>query len=41
VREFFERIQEFAFYTDLGESLLKKGKNIDDLIRNRDYLEYP
>lgn len=39
VREFFERIQEFAFYTDLGESLLKKGKNIDDLIRNRDYIE--
>lgn len=39
VREFFERIDEFAFHTDLGELLLRKGKNLEDLLRNREYRE--
>ena len=37
VRDFFERIREFAFYQDLAEILLRNGMDIQELIRNRDY----
>ncbi len=39
VKEFFERLEEFAFHTDLGELLLRRGKNLEDLLRNREYKE--
>ena len=37
VKEFFDRIHEFAFYDDLNQALKKTGKTIDELIRRNEY----
>ncbi|MBN1414450.1 MAG: DUF4301 family protein [Bacteroidales bacterium] len=37
VKEFFDRIDEFAFYEDLSHVLKKTGKPISELIRRNEY----
>ena len=37
IKVFIERIQDFAFYNTLAESLSKKGSNIEELIRDKQY----
>lgn len=37
VKEFFDRIDEFAFYDDLNAVLKKKGKTISELLQRKEY----
>jgi hypothetical protein len=37
VKEFFDRIEEFAFYEDLSHLLKKNGKTITELIQRNEY----
>jgi len=37
VREFFDRIHEFAFYDDLNTVLKKKGKTISEMLQRKEY----
>ncbi len=39
LKVFFDKIYDFAFFNLLGEALLKKTKNIEELIKNREYIE--
>lgn len=39
VKDFFERIREFAFYNDLAEFFLRQDKNISDLLKSKNYGE--